>query len=89
MKDFFDLALLFRIVERVVAQQQGEVEEVLYAGVGHAQHGHGLSEAFAEDATRPMQWRAFPNKNKLEPMDLRDVIGAIRARATQFGFPRP
>ena len=49
----------------------------------------GLSDAFADDTTKQTQWRAFLNKNKLQPMDLRDVIGAIRARATQFGFPRP
>jgi len=47
----------------------------------------GLSDAFADDTTKQTQWRAFLNKNKLEPMELRDVIGAIRARATQFGFP--
>ena len=47
----------------------------------------GLSDAFADDTTKPVHWRAFLNKNKLEPMDLRDVIEAIRARATQFGFP--
>jgi hypothetical protein len=49
----------------------------------------GLSDAFAGDTTQQTQWRAFLNKNKLQSMDLRDVIGAIRARATQFGFPRP
>ena len=49
----------------------------------------GLSDAFADDTTKQTQWRAFLNKNKLQPMGLRDVIGAIRARATKFGFPRP
>ena len=43
---------------------------------------------FLLNTTKQTQWRAFLNKNKLDPMDLRDVIGAIRARATQFGFPR-
>ena len=48
----------------------------------------GLSDAIADDATKQTQWRAFLNKNKLEPMTLRDVVGAIRVRATQFGFVR-
>lgn len=48
----------------------------------------GLSDAFADDITKQTAWRAFLNKNKMEPMDLRDVIEAIRARATKFGLPR-
>jgi len=44
----FDGALQFRVVERVVAQQQGKVEEVLHAGIGHAQHGHGM-QLFGDD----------------------------------------
>jgi hypothetical protein len=90
MKDFFDLALLLRDATRDDAELQQAVEAT-FARRQTAMPSAvpiGLSEAFAEDATRPMQWRAFPNKNKLEPMDLRDVIGAIRARATQFGFSR-
>ena len=46
----------------------------------------GLSDAFANDATKQQQWRAFLSKNKLEPMDLRVVISAIRERALRFGF---
>ena len=47
----------------------------------------GLSDACADDATKQTQWRAFLNKNKLEPMDLRDVIRAIRERVLPLGFP--
>ena len=47
----------------------------------------GLSDAFADDTTKQTQWRAFLNKNKLTPMDLDDVVRAIRARSAQFGFP--
>ena len=46
----------------------------------------GLSDAFANDNTKQMQWRAFLSKSKLEPMDLRDVVRTIRERALQFGF---
>lgn len=46
----------------------------------------GLSEVFANDATKQLQWRAFLKKNKLEPVDLGDVVRTIRVRALQFGF---
>lgn len=46
----------------------------------------GLSDAFADDPTKQEQWRAFPNKGKLEPMDLRDVVRTISERAMRFGF---
>ena len=47
----------------------------------------GLIDTFASDTTKQTQWRAFLNRNKLEPMDLGDVVRAIRARAARFGFP--
>ncbi len=47
----------------------------------------GLSDAFADDTTKQTQWRAFLNKNKLEPMDLGDVVRTIRERTAHFGFP--
>lgn len=89
MKDFFDLALLLQdytlddaelqqAVEATFARRQTALPSTTPAG---------LSEAFADDTTKQTQWRAFLNKNKLEPMDLRDVVEAVRARATQFGFP--
>ena len=43
---------------------------------------------FANDATKQMQWRAFLSKNKLEHMELSDVVGAIRERALRLGIPR-
>ena len=46
----------------------------------------GFSDAVASDVTKQMQWRAALNKNKLQPMDLRDVIASIRERVTGFGF---
>lgn len=90
MKDFFDLALLLRDDTLDDAQLQRAVEASFarrQAAMPRAMPS-GLSDAFAEDTTKQTPWRAFLNKNKLEPKDLRDVIGSIRARATQFGFPR-
>jgi hypothetical protein len=89
MKDFFDLALLLRddtlddaelqqAVEATFARRQTAMPSAIPIG---------LSDAFASDTTKQTQWRAFLNKNKLELMDLDDVVRVIRARSAQFGFP--
>jgi hypothetical protein len=91
MKDFFDLWVLLhdttldnselrRAVEATFARRQTEIPGT---------QPIGLSEAFADDAMKQLQWRAFLNKNKLEPMDLREVIKTIRERAQHVGIPRP
>jgi len=49
-------------------------------------HPIGLSNVFADDATKQLPWRAFLKKNKLEPMDLGEAVRTIRERALQFGF---
>ncbi len=46
----------------------------------------GLSGAFANDAAKQMQWRAFLSRNKLEPLELPDVISTSRERASRFGI---
>lgn len=88
MKDFFDLALLLRDATLDDAELQRAVEAT-FARRQTAMPGNqliGLSDAFANDATKQQQWRAFLSKNKLAPMDLRVVISAIRERALRFGF---
>jgi hypothetical protein len=90
MKDFFDLALLLRDDTLDDAELQRAIEAT-FARRQTAMPSAtpiGLSDAFASDTTKQTQWRAFLNKNKLAPTDLRDGIGAVRVRATQFGFPR-
>ena len=47
--------------------------------------GLGLGDAFADDATKHMQWRAFLRKNKLELIDLCGAMIANRERAKRFG----
>ena len=89
MKDFFDLALLWRDDTLDDAERQRAIEAT-FARRQTAMPSTmpiGLGDAFASDTTKQTPGRAFLHKNKLEPMDLRDVIGAVRARATQFGFP--
>lgn len=38
----------------------------------------GLSDGFSEDGTKQLQWAAFLKKNRLEPMDLTDVVLQLR-----------
>jgi hypothetical protein len=89
MKDFFDLALLLRD-ETLDDAELHQAVEATFARRRTAMPSAipiGLSDAFADDTTKQTHWRAFLNKNKLDPMDLGDVIRAIRARTAQFGFP--
>jgi hypothetical protein len=88
MKDFFALALLLRDATLDDAELKRAVEAT-FARRQTAIPGTqpiGLSDAFANDVTKQQQWQAFLSKNKLEPMELRVVIGAIRERALRFGF---
>ena len=45
----------------------------------------GLSDAFAEDSIKQVQWRAFLKKNRLGAMNLGDVVRYVRERARQLG----
>ena len=88
MKDFFDLWVLLHDATLDDAELQRAVEATFtrrQTAMPSAQPT-GLSDAFANDVTKQMQWRAFLSKNKLEPMDLRVVISAIRERALRLGF---
>lgn len=38
----------------------------------------GLSDAFALDATKTAQWKAFLGKNKLQAPPLDELIGELR-----------
>ena len=88
MKDFFDLLVLLhdtalgdselrRAIEATFARRQTAMPSATPIG---------LSDTFADDATKQVQWQAFLKKNKLELMELRDVVTAIRERAMRFGF---
>lgn len=89
MKDFFDLALLLRDTTLDDAELQQAVEATFARRQTAVPSTTpiGLSDDFAHDTTKQSQWRAFLNRNRLDPMDLVDVVRAIRARTAQFGFP--
>src|SRR5438105_15730993 len=80
MKDFFDIWLLSRefefdgstlaeAIERTFAHRGAEVQPRPVA----------FTSAFAEDAAKAAQWRAFVRRSRLEsaPGDLGEVISAI------------
>ncbi|MEX3955613.1 nucleotidyl transferase AbiEii/AbiGii toxin family protein [Trinickia sp. EG282A] len=71
MKDYFDLwmllteetldpAELHRAVQATFARRRLAIPEAIPTG---------LSDAFAQDATKQKQWAAFLKKNRLEPLD--------------------
>jgi hypothetical protein len=82
MKDFFDLWILLRDptidddeLVRAIAATFSRRDTVLPADVPA-----GLSDAFAADAAKQTQWRAFLKKNDLEIHELGEVITFIRTR---------
>jgi hypothetical protein len=46
----------------------------------------GFTDAFAGDATKQTQWKAFFKKNRLEPITLADVVSRLRGRFQSVGF---
>lgn len=88
MKDFFDLWVLLHDTTLDDAQLQRAVEATFarrQAAMSAAQP-IGLSDVFADDAAKQLQWRAFLMKNKLKPMDLGDGVRTIREPTLQFRF---
>jgi Nucleotidyl transferase AbiEii toxin, Type IV TA system len=88
MKDFFDLWVLShdstlddaevqRAVQATFARRQTAMPSVVPIG---------LSDAFAADTNKQLQWRAFLRKNKLQATELGAVVSHVRLRARQFGF---
>ena len=88
MKDFFDLWVLLHDA----TLDNEELQRAIAATFSRRQTAMpgtlpiGLSDAFAEDGTKQIQWRAFLAKNRLEAMDLGEVVTYVRERARQLGF---
>lgn len=90
MKDFFDLWVLLHDATMDDAELQCAIEATFARRQTAIPNAPpiGLSDAFAEDTTKQVQWRAFLKKNGLEAMDLSAVVRYVRERAGQFGFAR-
>ncbi|MGO4395286.1 nucleotidyl transferase AbiEii/AbiGii toxin family protein [Variovorax sp. M-6] len=87
MKDYFDLWVLLtegaldpdelrRAVEATFARRKLAMPATLPSG---------LSGAFARDATKQTQWAAFLKKNRLDVMDLPEVIALLRSEFQKLG----
>jgi predicted nucleotidyltransferase component of viral defense system len=80
MKDYFDLWILARFAEfdsKVLAQAIAATFERRGTSVPAAVP-LGLSAAFADDARKRQQWKAFLSKNKLVAPDLTEVIASLQ-----------
>lgn len=88
MKDFFDLWVLLQDT----TLDDAELQRAIAATFTRRQTAVpgtepiGLSDAFAEDPTKQVQWRAFLKKNRLQAMNLIEVISYVRERTRRFGF---
>jgi hypothetical protein len=87
MKDYFDLDVLLqesdfeaadlrRAIEATFQRRQTPLPTNLPAG---------LSEAFAADATKEAQWKAFLKKNRLPSVDFHDVVARLRINLDAVG----
>ncbi|MBC7392307.1 MAG: nucleotidyl transferase AbiEii/AbiGii toxin family protein [Variovorax sp.] len=88
MKDFFDLWVLLHDTTLDDAELRRAIEAT-FTRRQTAMLGRqpiGLSDSFAEDTTKQVQWRAFLQKNKLQAMDLAEVVRYVRERTRRFGF---
>ena len=79
MKDYFDLWILARHTDfdgdtlRQAVQATFDRRKTVLTG----QAPFGLTDAFAQDAQKQMQWQAFLKRNRLEALALNDVIAAL------------
>jgi predicted nucleotidyltransferase component of viral defense system len=82
LKDYFDLWVILNKTDIDMLVLQQAVGATLHRrGTGVPQAlPMGLSAAFAQDAGKTNQWRAFKLKNKLNAPDLADVLQDLRAR---------
>ena len=87
LKDYFDLWVLLtegalepaelrRALEATFARRQLAVPSTLPSG---------LTDAFAGDAMKQRQWAAFLKKNRLEALDLAEVVALLRSAFQKLG----
>ena len=80
MKDYFDLDILLA-EETLDSTQLRRAIGATFARRGIALPDDwpvGLSATFTDDLTKQAQWRAFLRKNRLDPIELSDVVAKLR-----------
>lgn len=80
MKDFFDLWILSRHTTFDGETLRRAIRATFERrGTGLSPNlPFGLTDDFAQDAQKQIQWRAFLNKNRLQSMRLEDVVATLR-----------
>jgi len=87
MKDYFDLWVLLAEDDLEVAELRRAVEAT-FDRRKLAMPGtlpSGLSDAFVQDAAKQRQWAAFLKKNRLEALDLAQVVALLRGEFQKLG----
>ena len=81
MKDYFDLWMLLRDGELDDAELTRAIQATFTRRRTTLPEGvpAGLTDAFATDAGKLTQWRAFVTKNKLDAIALGELVQALRA----------
>jgi len=89
MKDYFDLWVLMTEgtldpakLQRAIAATFERRKLAMPSGLPT-----GLSDSFSGDATKKAQWAAFLKKNRLDAMDLADVVARLREEFQKLGIP--
>ena len=88
MKDYFDLWILLR----EDALDPGEMKRAIEATFARRKMAMptampvGLSDGFASDAAKQVQWRAFLKKNRLDELGLTEVVQCLRDAFARINF---
>ena len=87
MKDYFDLWILLRDTSLDPQLLHQAILATLARRQTPAINGMptGLSEQFALDAGKQIQWNAFLRKNKLDPIFFTDVVSELRSAFQRLG----
>ena len=87
MKDYFDLDVLLQESDFEAADLRRAIEATFQRRQTPLPTNlpTGLSEAFAADATKQAQWKAFLKKNRLPSLDFHDVVARLRINLDAVG----
>ncbi len=88
MKDYFDLWVLLRANDLDDPELARAIRATFVRRRTPMPNGipAGLSDAFAADASKRTQWRAFVGRNKLETAELEVVVRALREAFRRVGI---
>ena len=87
MKDYFDLWVLMADDTLEPPEIRPAIEATFERRkmVMPSTVAAGLTDTFAWDATKPTQWKAFLNKNRLDPIVLTEVVKRLRGKFHDVG----